>query len=123
MLLLKCVYIANVMVAGWISLTCLFMPQTAQASVFTNAFSYSEAFRLVGALWFGIFLLSCVGLYYPRQMALVLVFQFIYKGSWLLFAALPAILKANPYPKGMASFFLVWVLVLPFVIPWKSILT
>jgi len=55
-------------------------------------------------------------------MSLVLVFQLIYKSSWLIFAAIPAILIANPYPKAMAVFFLIWVLVLPFVIPWKDLL-
>ena len=37
------------MVAGWISITSLFYPKTAQATVFSNNFAYSEAIRLVGA--------------------------------------------------------------------------
>lgn len=118
---LKLIYIANILVAGWISITSLFFPKTAQATVFENNFAYSEAIRLVGALWGAIFILSILGLFYPKQMSLVLVFQLLYKSSWLIFAALPAILNQQPYPKGMAGFFLVWVLVLPFVIPWKTI--
>lgn len=54
-------------------------------------------------------------------MSLVLVFQLIYKSAWLLFAALPAMMAAKPYPKGMAVFFVIWVAILPFVIPWKEI--
>ena len=118
---IQLMYFANIIVAGWISITSLFFPKTAQQTIFTNAFEYSEAFRLVGALWLAIFLLSVVGLFYPKQMSLVLVFQFIYKASWLIFAALPAIRQATPYPKAMSVFFLIWVIILPFIIPWKEL--
>lgn len=121
LLLMKLVYVGNVIVAGWISITSLFMPRTAQATVFSNDFAYSEAIRLVGALWGAIFVLSVLGLFFPHQMSLVLLFQLIYKSSWLLFAALPALLNNQPYPRGMAIFFIVWVLVLPFVIPWSNL--
>jgi hypothetical protein len=118
---LKIVYCANIIVAGWISISSLFYPKTAQLTVFENNFVYSEAIRLVGALWFAIFILSILGLFYPEKMSLVLVFQLIYKSSWLIFATLPAMMNNQPYPKGMAVFFIVWVFVLPFVIPWKVI--
>lgn len=120
---MKIMYLANIVVAGAISITSLFYPKVAQRTVFTGAFEYSEAIRLVGALWLAIFVLSIIGLYYPKQMSLVFVFQLIYKSSWLLFVALPAILNNQPYPKSMALFFVVWVLLLPFVIPWKSLLS
>ena len=119
---MKIMYFANVIVAGAISITSLFYPKTAQKTVFTDAFEYSESIRLIGALWFAIFLLSLAGLWHPKQMSLVFVFQLIYKSSWLLFAAIPAMMNAHPYPKAMASFFLVWVIVLPFIIPWKEML-
>ncbi len=118
---MKIIYLANIVVAGGISISSLFFPKEALQSVFTGAFAYSEAIRLVGALWGAIFLLSIVGLFLPMQMSLVLLFQLIYKGSWLLFAALPAMLRQEPYPKAMAIFFIVWVVILPFVIPWRVI--
>lgn len=118
---MKAMYLANIVVAGSISITSLFYPKTAQKTVFTEALDYSEAIRLVGALWFAIFLLSIVGLFYPKQMSLVFVFQLIYKSSWLFFVALPAQLNNQPYPKSMAVFFLVWVILLPFIIPWKEL--
>lgn len=120
---MKLVYLANVVVAGWISITSLFFPKIAGQTIFSGAFEYSESFRLVGALWGAIFILSILGLFLPDKMALVLLFQLIYKGSWLLFAALPAQMNNAPYPKGMAGFFLIWVLILPFVIPWKQLFT
>ena len=118
---LKAIYFANILVAGWISITSLFFPKTAVRSIFSDSVVYSEVIRLVGSLWGAIFILSILGLFYPKKMALVLLFQLIYKGSWLLFVALPAILEKKPYPSGMAVFFLIWCVVLPFVIPWKSI--
>lgn len=117
--MMKLMYLANILVAGWISISSLFFPKTAQTTVFSNAFDYSEAIRLVGALWFAIFILSVLGLFFPQKMQLVFVFQLIYKSSWLLFAALPARLNHQPYPKGMALTFVVWVVILPFVIDWK----
>lgn len=116
---IKIIYLANILVAGWISITSLFAPKTAQMTVFSNDFAYSEAIRLVGALWGAIFILSILGLFYPQKMSVVLLFQLIYKSSWLLFAALPAVLNQQPYPKGMAVFFIIWVVILPFAIPWN----
>ena len=121
--LMKALYVGNVVVAGWISIASLFWPRTAQATVFSNDFVYSEAIRLVGALWGAVFVLSVLGLFYPRQMSLVFLFQFIYKSAWLLAVALPALLSKQPYPKGMTVFFMVWVLILPFVIPWRDLLS
>lgn len=119
MIPLKLMYAANILLAGWISISSLFFPEKAAITVFENQFAYSEAIRLVGALWWGIFLLSILGLFFPTQMSLVLFFQLLYKGSWLLFAALPAMMQQQPYPKGMTICFVIWVLILPFVIPWR----
>lgn len=121
MIALKLMYCANILVAGWISITSLFFPEKAAATVFENQFVYSEAIRLVGALWWAIFILSIIGLFFPMQMSLVLLFQLIYKGSWLMFAALPALINNQSYPKGMATFFVIWVIILPFVIPWREL--
>lgn len=121
MILLRIVFAANVLVAGWIAITSLFYPERAVRTVFENTFEYSEAIRLVGALWGAIFLLSVVGVFLPERMALVLLFQLIYKGSWLLFAAWPAYRSGGAYPQGMARFFVLWVVVLPFMIPWRTL--
>ena len=114
-------YGANILVAGWISISSLFFPERAVLTVFENNFVYSEAIRLVGALWWAIFILSILGLFFPMQMSLVLLFQLIYKSSWLIFAALPAYWNQLPYPKGMAMCFIIWVVILPFIIPWRQL--
>lgn len=119
MLALKIIYVVNIIIVSWVSITSLFFPKTAQRKVFGNIFSYSESFRLVGALYLPIFLLSLLGLFFPLEMSLVLLFQLIYKASWLLFAALPALLKGKPIPRIMSAVFVIYLIVLPFVIPWK----
>ncbi len=113
MIALKIVYLANIIVAGWISITCTFAPKVGLRTVFENSIAYSEAIRLVGALWGAIFLLSIAGLWFPYKMAVVLLFQLIYKTTWLCVVAAPAVLKSENFPKGMAVVFMVWVLCCP----------
>ena len=120
MIALKIVYIANIIVAGWISITSVFNPKKAALTVFQNAYQPTEVIRLVGCLWLSIAILSIFGLWRPISFSPVFLVQLIYKGTWLLVVALPAIRNNQPYPSGMALFFLIWVLVLPFVIPWSA---
>lgn len=119
MIALKIVYLANILVAGWIGISSTFFPKTAAQSVFSGAYPDTEIIRLVGCLWLGIAFLSVLGLWRPITFSPVLLIQLFYKGTWLAVVALPALRSGSKYPAGMASFFLAWVLVLPFVIPWK----
>ena len=120
MIALKIVYIANIIVAGWISITSVFSPDKSATTVFQNAYQPTEVIRLVGCLWLAIAILSVLGLWRPVSFSPILLVQLIYKGTWLLVVALPAIKNNQAYPSGMALFFLIWVLVLPFVIPWSE---
>jgi len=121
--LILILYLANILVAGWISITSLFYPKLAQQSVFSGTVAYSEVIRLVGALWGAIFIISLLGLVFPNQMRFIFFYQFIYKSSWLLIVALPAAISHKPYPSAMAGFFVVWVIILPLVIPWSALFT
>lgn len=121
MIAMKIMYLANILVAGWISISSLFYPKRALHTVFTNDIAYSEVIRLVGALWWAIFIISILGLFYPKQMSLIFLFQFIYKGSWLMAVAVPAIMNKQAYPSSMATCFLIWVIILPFIIPWNEL--
>jgi hypothetical protein len=120
MIALKIVYIANIIVAGWISITSVFSPNKSAVTVFQNAYQPTEVIRLVGCLWLAIAILSMLGLWRPISFSPILLVQLIYKVTWLLVVALPAIKNNQPYPTGMAMFFLVWVFVLPFIIPWTE---
>lgn len=121
--LLRFVYGANVLVAGSVGVLALFAPAYAAKVVFSGTVSPSFAMQVVGAFWVAIAALSAVGLFYPLAVAPVLVLQVIYKGLWLLGVAVPALLagEADALPLGMAGFFLIWVVALPFVIPWDRI--
>lgn len=121
MISLQLVYGVNIIIVGWVSFIHLFFPTKAHQQFYKNIFTYSEAFRLLGALYMAIFLLSIVGLWLPKAMSLVLVYQLIYKTAWLLFAALPAIAGNRSVPKVMTAIFIIYVSVLPFIIPWKYI--
>ena len=120
MIALKIIYIANIIVAGWISISSIFYPKIAATTVFQNAYQPTEVIRLVGCLWLAITILSILGLYRPISFSPILLVQLIYKGTWLLVVALPAIRNNENYPSGMALFFLIWVVILPFIIPWNE---
>ena len=117
---IKLVYLANIIVAGYIGIVSLFFPKQSSATIFQNSYPTTDIIRLVGCLWLAIALLSLCGLWRPVTFSPVLLLQLIYKGSWLLVVAIPAIKNNQIYPSGMAIFFTVWVLVLPFVIPWAE---
>ena len=117
---LRIIYILNIIVAGQIAISAISNPKTAAMTTFGNAYQPTELIKLVGCLWLGIAILSVLGLFKPITFSPVLLIQLIYKGTWLLVVALPAIRNNELYPKTMAIFFLVWILVLPFLIPWKS---
>ena len=121
MITLKIIYIANIIVAGWISITSLYSPKLSASTVFSNAYQPTEVIRLVGCLWFAITILSIFGLWRPLTFSPILIVQLIYKGTWLLVVAIPAIKNNQTYPSGMALFFLIWCLVLPFAIPWNEL--
>ena len=121
MLALKIMYSVNILVTGWVGINSLFFPKFAHRTLFSDGFEYSRAIRLVGALWLAIFVLSVLGLFFPYKMSLVLLFQLIYKLAWLLFAALPGLIRSRPFPKSMAIVFILYLLALPFIIPWSYI--
>ncbi|TAE22637.1 MAG: hypothetical protein EAZ92_15650 [Candidatus Kapaibacterium sp.] len=116
---MKIVYIANIIVAGWIGISSTFYPKTASATVFQNAYQSTEVMRIVGCLWLSIAILSMLGLWKPISFSPIFLVQLFYKGTWLVVVALPVLRTNQPYPRGMAIFFVIWVIVLPFVMPWS----
>lgn len=122
MIALKLIYIANIFVAGSISFQALFFTKTGGRAVFNNTTQDDSMIKLVGGFWLAITVLSILGLWRPVNFSPVLILQFIYKGTWLLVVALPAYKSNTPFASSMAVFFIVWVAILPFVIPWKTLL-
>ncbi|MEM9372298.1 MAG: hypothetical protein AAGA55_01525 [Planctomycetota bacterium] len=121
-LLMRLVFAANILVAGYVGVFALFAPGAAESMVFQNTDTVGPAARVTGAFWIAIALASMIGLIAPAAMAPVLLIQLLYKGLWLAAVAAPALLAdpRRPIPTAMAGFFLVWVAALPWVIPWKA---
>lgn len=120
MIALRIIYVLNIIVAGQIAYSSIANPKVAAMTIFGNAYPSTEVIRLVGCLWLGIAVLSVFGLWKPITFSPVLLLQLVYKGTWLAVVALPALRNDIAFPRSMASFFLVWVLVLPLIIPWKE---
>lgn len=124
LLLLRAVFVANIFVAGQVGQMSLFSQEKAARFIFESKALPSVAITIVGCFWLAIAILSFAGLFFPLQFSAVLVIQLLYKGLWLLFVALPAILSGQSHtiPMTMASFFLMWVIVLPWAIPFRYLL-
>ena len=118
--MIKVIYSANIIVAGWIGVTSLVHPNYSASTIFSNVYPATDTIRLIGAWWLSIAIISILGLWRPITFSPILLVQLLYKSIWLVFVALPAIQKNQPIPEGMMWFFIVWILVLPWVIPWKD---
>lgn len=125
MIALRLVYTANILIAGSVGVSSLLTPGHAANSVWQGTTLPGDAaVRVTGALWTALALLSVLGLRNPGVMVPVLLVQLLYKGMWLLAVAVPAMARGEgrTLPAGMAWVFLVWVAVLPFVIPFRELL-
>ncbi|MCH1455039.1 MAG: hypothetical protein L7T87_02175, partial [Schleiferiaceae bacterium] len=58
------IYITNILLAGWISISCLATPKRAAISVFSNSLVRTEAIKTVGGIWFALLSLSALGLFF-----------------------------------------------------------
>ncbi len=114
-------YGANILIAGIAGGIACVSPKWAAATLFNHQWRANGAHRLVGAFWLSIALLSVLGLFDPYTYSPVLLIQFIYKSLWLL-ACFSSLFfgsgSKREIPPVMTAVFLLWVLVLPLVIPW-----
>ena len=114
-------YVGNVIVAGIISVLSLFNQELSQKTVWGNAGELGQAMYVTGSQWLAIAIISLCGLFINEvAFSVVFLHQLIYKGTYLLVSVLPNILKKDydSIPVEMSCFFLVWVILLPFAIPW-----
>jgi hypothetical protein len=75
---------------------------------------------VIPSLLGGVWLLAFVGVRYPLQMLPLLMFEFVWKATWLLVYGLPQ-WYAGRVPPTFAEDFLaitVGVILMPIVIPW-----
>jgi hypothetical protein len=71
---------------------------------------------LLGAVW----LLALVGVRYPLQMLPLLMFEFVWKATWLLLYGLPQWYSGRVPPTFGDDFYAITfgVILMPIVIPW-----
>ncbi len=119
MIALRIIYILNIIVAGQIAISAISNPKNAALTTFGNAYQNTDVIKLVGCLWLSIAIISALGVWKPITFSPILLVQLIYKGTWLFVVAFPSIKSNTPYPKEMSIFFLIWVIAIPFIIPWK----
>lgn len=118
--LMRVVYAANILVGAAVGGLSLFAPQRAVQCLFGGTTSPSVETRVLGSLWIAIAALSLAGLVRPHELSPVFLLQLIYKVLWLLVVALPAVVtgRTRSLPMVMTVVFLVYVVVLPFAIPY-----
>lgn len=74
---------------------------------------------VVAAMLGAVVLLAVIGLRYPLQMLPVLLFEMIWKATWLLSVALPLYLAGQMDPRTQESVYECLVgIIFPIVIPW-----
>jgi hypothetical protein len=75
---------------------------------------------VIPSLLAGVWLLAFVGVRYPLQMLPLLMFEFVWKATWLLVYGLPQWYAGHVPPTFAEDFFAitVGVILMPIVIPW-----
>ncbi len=114
-------YIFNIILLIPIGLMTILGGEKGGQLACQSKFPESEGFRtLLGSLWTAILIGSVLGLFFPITMSALLLIQVIYKTLWLLVYALPRMLnqRSNEVPWGIASTFLIIIMIYPWIIPW-----
>jgi hypothetical protein len=117
---IRLAYVANILILLPIAIPTVFRLFPTDAGSFTESVGWRT---LVGALWFGILVLSILGLRHPFRYCPVLLLQLVYKSTWLAVYAAPRILRGDfaSVPWAIAGSFAAIVLIWPFIIPWRSL--
>lgn len=117
----RVIYVSYAVVVGVVGHLSLFAPQVAFRSVFEGTIQSSLDTKMLGGLWLTIAIVTAFGLFRALPFSPVLLVQILYKEGWLRAVAAPFLFagRADALPASMSIFFAVWILVLPFAIPWR----
>jgi hypothetical protein len=117
---MRIVFGANLLVEGAAGIFSIYEPYKASRFLFGNAVP-TDAMRMLAAFWLSFALLSAIGIARTVRFSVLLVVQLVYKAIWLTAVALPAVVRfeTDSLPGAITFLFVVWVVVLPFVIPWR----
>ena len=90
---------------------------TSTGDVFQGTLAESDGLRtLVGAVWCSVMFCSVLGLWRPKFMVPLLIFQVLYKAVWLGVYVVPRAQKGEAFPTQLTVIFGVMVLVYPCVL-------
>lgn len=120
---MRLVYAYNILGAGVVGAILLLAPGFATRQLFAGTMKPDASTAVLGSIWLAVGALSVLGLFFPAQMSSIFLVQLVYKMVWLLGVALPAVLvgRAGSISLVMTAMFVVWVVVLPFAIPFGRI--
>jgi hypothetical protein len=121
-ILMRITYIFNILVAGGVGIIALFVNDIGNEFLFgEDVRTVSNASYIAGSFWIAIAANSCLGIWRPFEFAGVFGVQLIYKFLFLVIRIIPGLIRKdlNSEITGVSVFFLVWVLWLPFIIPWR----
>jgi hypothetical protein len=115
------IYVANIILTGVVGSVSLFATSKAPTIVFNEAYEENDSMRVIGSFWIAIGIVSFMGIFRPIKFCPILVVQIVYKGLFLIVEVIPKLARKEKIPIGVSIFFLVWVVLLPLVVPWKHL--
>ncbi|MGV3483641.1 MAG: hypothetical protein ACO1RT_04385 [Planctomycetaceae bacterium] len=125
MTLLQIGYVVDAVFTAPVAWVMLFGNDRAAHWLFGDGLPASHSIRTtLGSLWMAILICSAAGVALPLVMAPVLILQLIYKTLWIVLFAIPRWLagRREEVPLRVAGVFAAYVLVYPWIIPWRSLL-
>ena len=117
------VYIVNIIATAVIGLITLYSPISASRYVFNEAYKANDSMRVSGSFWIGVGITSLIGLFRPMRFCPIMVVILIYKVIFLVVEVIPKMMRNEAIPIGLTVCFVVYVVFLPFIIPWKHLLS
>ena len=115
-------FLLNILVAGYVAIPSLFAQEISNKIVWDMSGSVGTTMHMVGSHWLAITILSAFGLFFnPLTFSVVFMHQLIYKTTFLVVSVIPNLARHqyDRVPIGMSCFFLAWLILLPFAIPWE----
>lgn len=120
---LEAMYLAALIGAGVTGAITLFAPGLAARYVFAGDTQVGVYLKIVGAIWLAIGLIAIAGLLDPMRYLAILLLQLVYKSTWLICAAYPALLNGRTTTglTGLTVLFTVWVIALLAFVPFQAL--
>jgi len=83
----------------------------------------ADSHTVVNAFLLALIILSLIGVFYPLKMLPILLFEILWKASWLLLFALPMWFQGNldEYATSVAIACVMGVALTPIVVPWHYV--